>query len=106
MVNYWWFIQGWVRYYLHKFAPFLLRRHIREQVIFRESVASPYCKARGDCICGCPLPQLYYADKTCGVKGVDSCYPKMLSKYEWRKFVESNYGRDTGEEWGEGYGFV
>lgn len=85
------FIQGWVRYYLVKYVPFLVRRHIREQIAWREKQAHPFCKNQGQCICGCAIPQLHYADKRCGVGDI-FCYPKMMNKNEWRKFMESTGG--------------
>lgn len=78
------YAQGNYRLFLDKFDK--LDSHIKEQVIYRESIADPECKAIGECKCGCPIPDLFYADKTCE----DSCYPVLMNKSEWNKYKQDN----------------
>ena len=78
------YIQGNYRLLSERFGK--LDTHIKEQVIYRDTVADLECKRIGECKCGCPLPDLYYADKTCE----DSCYPELMDKDTWEKFKTDN----------------
>jgi len=81
------YIQGNIRSLAEKFdIDFLkLKEHEQEQVLFRDSVSKPSCKEKEECDCGCPIPKLYMADKTCE----DGCYPEMMNETEWNKFKET-----------------
>jgi hypothetical protein len=62
---------------------FLMRNHIFEQIQWRISVMNLDCYLEGSCIkCGCDTTALQMANKACGGK----CYPKMMSKKEWKTF--------------------
>lgn len=77
------YIQGNIRYVLYygKFK-FLIRPHIREQIEYRINSMRRSCFDNGSCDeCGCKTTNLQMADKSCD----GNCYPKMLSKKEWKK---------------------
>lgn len=78
------FIQGNVRMFVDKHGSTFtsLPEHIKEQIVFREAVANPTCKANGICKCECKMPGLLYADKTCH----DECYPEMMDELKWEGF--------------------
>lgn len=78
------FAQGNVRYFLVKcFGESVLRSHIAEQVMMRTANADRECLSSGACkICGCHMPALLYADKSCD----KPCYPPMMGKREWFEF--------------------
>lgn len=60
--------------------------HVREQIIYRESVSK--CKDLEFCTaCGCPTGELFYGDSGC--KATNPCFPKMLNKQEWNKFINN-----------------
>lgn len=87
--NIWYFLQGWVRYILYNIHPYLLPRHLRDQIDYRKLAAKDECIEKGYCVnCGCRIPHLFFANKVCGVPGLEPCYPKMMNKHEWKKFVE------------------
>ncbi len=87
------YLQGNFRKLVDKYsAGFLeLEEHIKEQIIWRETVASPYCMSNKECKCGCPIPDLFYADKACP----DKCYPEMMNKEEWEGYKNVNKTSDT-----------
>jgi hypothetical protein len=68
-----------------------LDEHIKEQVVFRKALVQlkkPECIAKGECInCGCAIPDLFYADKSCDLL----CYPKMMSKENWESFKDMEF---------------
>lgn len=75
------YFQGTIRRILFPYMPV----HIREQVFYRFLKAR--CAFEGRCMeCGCTIPDLFYADNSCG--GV--CYPEMMNKSEWKKFKIEN----------------
>ena len=62
---------------------FLIRKHIREQFIYRKEIMNLTCWNQGSCIhCGCQVPSLQFANKSCE----GDCYPPMMSKKNWNKF--------------------
>jgi len=75
------FIQGKTRMLVNKYGNefFSLEPHIKEQIVWRESQANSFCLNNNECKCGCPLPDLFFADKTCE----DGCYPVMMNSEEW-----------------------
>lgn len=87
------FIQGNARKLIDRFGgDFIkLEDHIKEQIVFRDLNANPECKDKQECIhCGCPIPDLFYADKGCDL----GCYPNMMSKEDWDKFKEEQKEKD------------
>jgi len=89
--NMFYYVQGNMRYRLYySWFKWLLREHIREQIIFRINSMNRLCYDRGSCIvCGCVTTQLQMSDKACA----GSCYPKMFSKKDWNnlKFRDGIY---------------
>lgn len=59
---------------------FLIRKHIREQIVWRISVMDIDCYSEGSCkICGCETVALQMANKACP----KPCYPEMMTKKKW-----------------------
>lgn len=87
------FIQGKTRMLVQKYGNeyFNLEKHIKEQIVWRESKADKFCLSNNECKCGCPLPDLFFADKTCK----DACYPVMMNKEEWEAYKIKNSIDDT-----------
>jgi hypothetical protein len=78
--NMYYYIQGNLRYYF--FLKSLLPNYLIDQIVGRVLRAKRKCVENGICLeCGCDIPQLFFADKSCG----GNCYPKMLSKKEYYK---------------------
>ena len=80
------YIQGNLRYKLfYSNFAFLIRPHIREQIEVRINSMDPICYGNGECkLCGCQTTHLQMADKACD----KPCYPKMMSKKQWKFFKE------------------
>lgn len=81
LISIWYYLQGMYRYriYYSRF-PFLIRRHIREQIDYRISVMDEECFNNGECkLCGCMTTALQMANKPCN----KPCYPKMKSYLQW-----------------------
>lgn len=88
--------------YDSKNFKFLVRTHIKQQYRVRRAKAKA-CKERGSCLfCGCKTPDLFFANKACGLSKVEDfytrklianrtlpCYDKMLSKKEWKKKLKT-----------------
>lgn len=72
------YIKGNIRYLMDEYGEDFIKldEHIKEQVIYRKSLANKQCIADGVCKCNCTIPELFYADKTCS----DNCYPEMMNK--------------------------
>jgi hypothetical protein len=72
------YVKGNIRYLIDEYGnDFLnLEEHIKEQVVYRKSVANKQCIQEGVCKCNCTIPELFYADKSCS----DKCYPEMMNK--------------------------
>ena len=80
----WCWCSGYYRWAVATTLPFLIRKHIREQLEWRFKKVNPVCKEQGSCLgCGCVYPQVVYCSKGC----VLECYPKMLSRYEWERIL-------------------
>ena len=97
------FFQGYLRWFIWV-SPLLrkklMRKHIREQITYRMNSINRECYQNGSCIhCGCEIPQLLMANKTCG----GNCYPVMVDKKNWilRKEQPYVYNKDelTGICW-------
>ena len=79
------YVQGHIRYYRYYFTPFLLRKHIKEQIDMRIRMMNPKCFERGTCIeCGCKTTHLQMSSKICE----GECYPRLFTKKEWRKLIQ------------------
>jgi hypothetical protein len=66
--------------------PFLIRRFIHEQIVFRKNNMNVLCYNNGECIkCGCSTLALQMCNKSCE----GNCYPKMLSKRLWKSVPKS-----------------
>ena len=66
--------------------PFLIRKFIHEQIVFRKNNMNKECYDNGECIkCGCSTLALQMCNKSCEGK----CYPKMLSKKMWNTIPTS-----------------
>ena len=97
------FFQGYLRWFIWItpiFKRYLMRKHIREQITYRMNSINKECYQNGSCIhCGCEIPQLLMANKTCG----GNCYPVMACKKHWafRKEQPYVYNKDelTGIYW-------
>lgn len=56
-----------------------LPKHIKEQIDIRRELCEP-CLGNGKCfVCGCPTPNLFYANKACPINK----YPELMNKKEW-----------------------
>lgn len=72
--------------YYNKKLNFLMRTHIREQIMWRILVMDKKCFGQGSCqMCGCITTALQMANKACD----KPCYPKMMSKREWDSFSKA-----------------
>jgi hypothetical protein len=90
------YLQGSVRYFLYQrwYLSWMVSTHIKEQFLYRLSVANRQCTAAGECVCcGCKTPALYFADKACAVSKYKACeeglkltvcYPEMVSAETWK----------------------
>ncbi len=82
------FIEGYFRQAVIKLY-YTFFSHVEEQVQWRiDQVAekSPDCLINGECvICGCKIPELFYADKPCSRKE-NPCYPPLKGKLEWVQY--------------------
>ncbi len=85
----WYYFQG--NYRNKIFTPrwkFLIRPHIFEQIAWRFTRVPKECWEAGECKeCGCSIPELQMADKTCD----DICYRSMMAKERWENF-KTNHG--------------
>lgn len=81
------FIQGETRVFLLKYAPSLVRKHIKEQYEWRLIKANPECLKQGQCVyCSCKTPDVQLANKPCW----SGCYPPMMNKVHWNWFKTFN----------------
>ena len=80
----WCYIQGSVRYKLfYSSWKWLIRKHIREQILYRISVMKKECYDNGECVkCGCATTALQMCNKVCE----GNCYHIMKSKKDWEIF--------------------
>ena len=63
-----------------------LEPHLAEQWMWRLTKSNPVCMNHGECFCGCPIPDLQLADKTCE----NSCYPEMMDKEAWESYKKEH----------------
>lgn len=78
------FAQGMVRAGIVKYGG-ALKDHIVEQIVWRLTVSKPECLAAKECYCGCPIPELQFADKACEHR----CYPEMMNKRAWKEYKQT-----------------
>src|SRR6185436_12757653 len=77
------YIQGNFRYKLYYSFPYLLSKHIKEQIDYRIRVMDKECYNEGSCkLCGCATTALQMADKSCD----KPCYPPMMNRKQWIDF--------------------
>lgn len=103
-INVYWYIQGNFRMFLWKYLPILLRKHIKEQFLYRFYTADR-CTANESCLfCGCSVSKgLYFANKACSLSKLKDpemreaitgrktpCYPEMLNVYDWEMYKFKN----------------
>lgn len=91
------YIVGNLRYKLfyNKQLSTLMRNHIKEQIMSRIISMDSECYDKGQCkMCGCSTTALQMANKPCD----QPCYPRMMSRREWRKLKESKDSRT--DKWG------
>lgn len=70
-------------YYSKNFS-WLMRSFIKRQIALRINSMDEECFNNGQCkMCGCKTTALQMSNKECD----KPCYPKILSKKEWGKFV-------------------
>jgi len=78
------------------FLSFLVRWYIRQQIAFRVAVMDSECYENGSCkLCGCKTVALQMADKACE----KPCYPPMLSKQDWERFLNGHPMTYSGVRW-------
>jgi len=78
------YFQGNLRYWAYYNSPFLIRKHILEQIDFRIKVMNQECFNSGSCIkCGCKTTALQMCDKSCE----GNCYPPMMNSWDWSLFL-------------------
>lgn len=85
--NVYYFLQGNINYYLHKFN--LLSLHLVEQFYFRVGKLHTNCYTYNECQktkCGCDLIKQMYSNKVCS--SVRCRQVKFKSKKSWLKFRE------------------
>lgn len=70
--------------YLH-----ILKKHEREQVLYRFGVCQEDCVQHGYCkYCGCSVPGKFYVTESCN--GGER-FPDLMNEKDWEKFkVENN----------------
>ena len=77
------YLQGKYRYLIF-YKPrlkWLIRPHIRQQIESRIQSMDIECYLDGQCkMCGCETTALQMTNKACD----KPCYPKMMTKSEWR----------------------
>lgn len=92
------YIQGKLRYKLYYTSNFkwLIRKHIREQIDTRIASMDRDCFNQGQCkMCGCETTALQMANKACD----KPCYPKMLSKKQWKILKDNKIILQDGKVW-------
>lgn len=89
------YIIGNYRYQLYysKNFSWLIRSFIKRQIALRINSMDEECFNNGQCkMCGCKTTALQMANKECD----KPCYPEMLSRKKWTKFVlDSMFGIST-----------
>lgn len=89
------YIIGNYRYQLYysKNFSWLIRNFIKRQITLRINSMDKDCFNNGQCkMCGCKTTALQMANKECD----KPCYPEMLSRKKWIKFVlDSMFGIST-----------
>jgi len=66
--------------------------YIKEQFVWRlhkmeESEQGKKCLEKGECICGCDVPDLQLVNDACE----GGCYPEMMNHLEWENYKFVNH---------------
>jgi hypothetical protein len=93
------FIEGTGRGFLNVHAPYLIRRHIREQYEYRLYKAKKCLENKSCLSCGCSTPDLFFCTKPCDLTNIKDttvrkiladrttpCYDKLLNRRAWKAF--------------------
>lgn len=73
--------------YYSRFKEQLLRLHIIEQFEYRMNSIPKKCYNNGQCKeCGCSVPDLQMANKSCD----DMCYPRFVNKKLWNSVMAAS----------------
>lgn len=81
------FFRGNIRYWLYWNAKYFLTDNIIEQFEMRVKVMDRDCYNNGECkVCGCRTLNLQMCNKACE----GHCYPRMMSRKQWRQFNSGN----------------
>lgn len=91
------YLQGWSRYHIYYSKnwlgidiSWLIRKHIKEQIVVRINSMNKQCYYDGSCKeCGCSTTALQMANKACD----GDCYPKMLSKSIWKEITSMSLSK-------------
>ena len=67
-------------------------KHIREQFIWRLemmklSKQGQECLLKGECVCGCSVPDLQLTDDACE----HNCYPPIMDEKKWNTYKIQNH---------------
>lgn len=98
IIDVWHYLVGNYRYklYYSKVFKFLIRKHIFEQIKYRIQWMDRDCFYNGSCKkCGCMTTALQMASKPCE----KPCYPAMMEKEEWTKYMRGGAFRDKNGAW-------
>ena len=100
--NYFYFIQGTLRYhiyYKYKFLKSLVPNYIWLQIETRILSMDTTCFSYGVCkLCGCTTTKLQFSDKPCN----KPCYPKMLDEKTFNglyHYKRRYYDEELNIEW-------
>lgn len=95
----WHYFVGNYRYkvfYSGVLSCWLLRSHIKQQIIFRFDYVPIECWESGSCKeCGCQVPHLQMAHKSCDA----DCYPELMNKEAWHDFKNNRIIRQKEKYW-------
>ena len=96
ILDIYYYIQGWTRYYLYYKYSFLMRKHIKEQIQYRIISMDNTCFSNGNCkMCGCATTALQMCNKQCD----KPCYPKILNRKKWNAVKKVGYYSDGKRLW-------
>jgi len=80
------YLQGSYRLWALHNKPYLIRKHIKEQIEWRQEIMKEECLKSGACVkCTCTTPDLQGANKPCD----NYCCMRMKSRDEWKRFKKA-----------------
>lgn len=92
------FLQGNYRKFKWEVLKLPIEIDKKEQINRRfhlVSENSPECLQKGECYCGCGMPEKLYEDRGCEGweegKKTKPCYPDMMNKEDWEKYKTENF---------------